>query len=234
MRLYKILPDWEQNNFQLDLKRQWSLPGVNCPTCKSQWANAGTIYAATSLEGLSNSSHYTEPRNVPLDEYLELMDEVRSANPDLLHLPPGAEFGQLVGAMRGQCTDLAIYSIASLLISLGAYKKLSAILEMPGTVAINCRNREVLIDPVLELDLPFFGRLTNPTITGSPDPCASCGRVGISLPNNPVVEVPERDAAINLFRLINFPTIVVATQEFVEAYMNLGLSGLKFSEVVSV
>lgn len=233
MSLLRVLPDWERYDFELELKRQWRIPGVDCATCGAQWADAATIYASTSLEDLENSVSFIAPRNVPLDEFLALRNAVESANPEILELPPGTQFGRLVGEIHGQCTDLAVFPIASVLISLKAFKRLASVLEMPATVAVNCLNNDESTDTILELDLPLLGNLTNPTITGSPDPCASCGRVGKSWPTDPVVEVAERNASVNLFRLRNFSTMIIASEKFVQTYKKLGMRGLKFQWLAS-
>jgi uncharacterized double-CXXCG motif protein len=65
----------------------------------------------------------------------------------------------------------------------------------------------------------------------TPPPCPKCGRRGFSLPDEPVLDVASLPEDLDLFRLRNFPTMLVVTERFKDTVERFELDGLSFREL---
>jgi uncharacterized double-CXXCG motif protein len=75
---------------------------------------------------------------------------------------------------------------------------------------------------LVELELLPLGLLHDDCIPPeSREPCPQCGRWGFSLPAQPVLKASSLPKDVDLFRLANFHTVIVATERFVETVRKL-------------
>jgi hypothetical protein len=82
---------------------------------------------------------------------------------------------------------------------------------------------------IFEFELLPLGLLENLDIEFHP--CGLCGRVPAILPSGIRLVAGSVKGHIDIFRVQNFPTVIMATDRFVEAVQELGLTGLGFKEV---
>lgn len=76
---------------------------------------------------------------------------------------------------------------------------------------------------LLELELLPGGRV-HPAclpVDRSP-PCIKCGRLGLKIPEEPILDAATLPSALDLFRLEDFMTMIIGTERFVEAVRRLG------------
>ncbi len=59
-------------------------------------------------------------------------------------------------------------------------------------------------------------------------PCPRCGRLGLSLPKERLLDAAALPAHLDLFRLMDFSTVIVCSERFVTACQRLGLDGVAF------
>jgi hypothetical protein len=64
-----------------------------------------------------------------------------------------------------------------------------------------------------------------------PSPCATCGRLGLRRPDEPILDAASLPKSLDLFRVGNFATMVIGTERFVEAVLRLELDGLTLREL---
>jgi uncharacterized double-CXXCG motif protein len=82
---------------------------------------------------------------------------------------------------------------------------------------------------LLELELLPAGRLHEDCLPpGRPPPCPRCGRHGLSLPDNLVLDRASMPTHLDVFRLEDFSTVLVCTERFAEACERLELDGVSF------
>lgn len=62
-------------------------------------------------------------------------------------------------------------------------------------------------------------------------PCATCGRFGMTLPDDPILDAASLPTDRDLFRVGNFATVIVGTERFKDAVQRLGLEGITFREL---
>jgi uncharacterized double-CXXCG motif protein len=76
---------------------------------------------------------------------------------------------------------------------------------------------------LLELELLPEGRLHEACLPPDrPAPCSKCGRDGLVLPAKPILDACSLPKNRDLFRLGNFPTLIIGTENFVETARRLG------------
>lgn len=84
----------------------------------------------------------------------------------------------------------------------------------------------------LELQIEPHGLLHPDCLPpGKVAPCAKCGRYDISLPKSPILDAASLSRHLDLFRLANFPTILIATERFKEGVERHAPHCLSFREL---
>ncbi|WP_309896038.1 double-CXXCG motif protein [Archangium sp.] len=215
----------------VDAAHKWGLPGVDtCPACKATWAGAGTNYPSVDLTPVTALADFTEARAEPLEEYERLRDLVRPFLPPGAVVEPGSCFGPLVGKAQGRFGQFVSNYSDLLLVRREALEKLQAegLRGLKGC-RMEVRFRQRHSPELLELELLPVGRLHPKCLP--PDlepPCPRCGRQGLTLPKEPVLDVATLPPDLDLFRLVDMTTLVVCTERFAEACQRLGLDGIVF------
>jgi hypothetical protein len=102
------VPDWfllrpdDEYAVTVDATHRWSLPGVQCPTCKQTWASTGPAFPHLDLAGWPAEREYRRARVVPLQEYQRLRDQLQARCQLPWPLSPGTELGPLAGRVRAK------------------------------------------------------------------------------------------------------------------------------------
>lgn len=217
----------------LNARRRWLLPGARCSTCGATWSASGHQYPAVDLSQLPERGELEKPRPEPFPEFARLRERVRPLAPPDARLPPGTGFGPLVGTAHGDLGPLTWQGDYLLLLRRDTLERLRAegirgLLGCPTEL----RWRQQHPPELLELQIEPHGRLHPDCLPPDlPPPCATCGRLGLRLPELPILEAASLPANLDLFRIGNFATVIVGTEQFMDAARRLELDGITFREL---
>jgi uncharacterized double-CXXCG motif protein len=210
---------------------KWGLPGIiRCPDCKVGWSGGAKSYPSVDLTPVAALADFEEPRAEPIEEYERLRELVRPLLPPGAMVEPGTELGPLVGKVQGPFGSLVARFPWLLLARREALDKLQAegLRGLKGC-RTELRSRQRNSPELLELELLPLGRLHPDCLP--PDrkpPCPRCGRYGLTLPGNRLLDASTIPTHLDLFRLEDFSTVIVCTERFVEACRRLSLDGVTF------
>lgn len=207
-----------------DGTRQWMLPGVRCPRCKAVWGTAGLIYPSVDLSQHPERKNLEEARlEEDFTEFERLREAVRPLIPGQV-LFPGTGFGPFQGSAQGRFGPLVFPTSWIMMMRREALEQFQAegLRSLKGC-QVELRFRQKKNSPELvELELLPLGLLHEDCIPlESREPCPRCGRWGFSLPEKPILKDSSLPKEVDLFRLANFPTVIVATERFVEVVRKL-------------
>jgi len=215
----------------VDAVHKWVLPGIlNCPGCGTTWGSGAKTYPSVDLTPVLALADFEEARAEPIEEYERLCELVRPLLPSGCVLEPGAGLGPLVGNARGRFGSLVSPDPWWLLMQREALEKLQAAgLRGLKGCRTELRFRQRTSPELLELEILPLGR-THPDCLPperSP-PCSRCHRLGLSLPDELLLDARTLPNDRDLFRLEDFSGVIVCTERFVEACVRLGLDGVAF------
>jgi uncharacterized double-CXXCG motif protein len=165
-------------------------------------------------------------------EFERLRELVRPLVPPGALLEPGTKFGPLVGSARGTFAQLFMI-LDDLLIRREALEQLQA----EGIRGLNAfstqlRFRQRKAPELLELQIEPHGLLHRDCIPrGKAEPCGKCGRYDFSLPKKPLLARASLPEHLDLFRLANFTTVIVASERLVEVIRRLGFEEVSIREL---
>jgi uncharacterized double-CXXCG motif protein len=210
-------------------ERRWGLPGVICPACVT-WSTASKCYPSVDLTPILSQGDFVTPRPEPLEEYLRLRELVRPLVPPGAILEPGSRFGPMEGTAHGRFGALVSLYAWELMVQREALENLQAegLRGLKGC-RMNLRFRQRNPPELLELEMLPVGRLHPDCLP--PDrkpPCPRCGRLGLTLPGQRILDASTLPAHLDLFLLEDFSTVLVCTERFAEACKRLGLDGVTF------
>ncbi|PTL76695.1 double-CXXCG motif protein [Vitiosangium sp. GDMCC 1.1324] len=213
----------------IDGSYKWSLPGIICPTCKAIWGGGGYMYPSVDLTPVTSLANFEKARAEPIEEYERMRELVRPLMPPGAVLCPGTQFGPFTGRGQGRFGSFVTPVPWILMVRREALEKLQAeglrgLKGCPTFLRFRQRNSPEL----LELEILPVGDLHPDCLPRRPPPCARCGRDGVSLPDAPVLHTPTMPEHLDLFRLDNFPGLLVCTERFANACQRLGLDGITF------
>lgn len=234
-KVYELEPDKAAGyTGELHASHKWSLPGLdNCPGCGATWATTGLQYPCVDLSGLPGSSEYEEPRAEPLDKLARLTEQVRGVTPPGTLLMPGATFGPMTGWARGTFGQLYMQNPWTLCVRREALEQLQEA-GVQGLLGcrLEVRYRGKNAPELLELQLERHGRFHLDCLSEKPlPPCPRCGRETHILPEPYILDAKTLPATVDVFRLADWPTHILATERFVETAHRLALNGIVFREV---
>jgi len=203
---------------------QWGLPGVRCPLCKAVWSTGGLAYPSVDLSSHPEKENLEEPRlEEDFLEFERLCESIRPLVPGCLLLP-GTEFGSVVGTAHGTFGPLISPEPWLLMMRKESLDRLQGEgLQGLKGCPMELRFRQKKTPPELvELELLPLGLLHEDCIPPEHrEPCPRCGRWGFSLPEQPLLKAASLPRSVDLFRLANFTTVIVATDRFVETVRRL-------------
>jgi uncharacterized double-CXXCG motif protein len=215
----------------VDAAHKWQLPGILlCPTCKATWSDNSKAYPSVDLTPVATLADFEKARAEPVEEYERLRELVRPLLPPGAVVEPGSAFGPLVGRAQGRFGPLVSPYPWWLLVQREALENLLAegLKGLKGC-RTQLRFRQRAAPELLELELLPVGRAHPECMP--PDrapPCPRCGRDGASLPDNLLLDAATLPSDLDVFRLEDFPTVIVCTERFVEACRRLELDGVAF------
>lgn len=176
---------------------------------------------------------FEKARPEPFPEFARLRELVRPLAPPDAALPPGTRFGPLVGPASGKFGPAAWQGSSLLLLRRDALERLQAE-GVRGLLGCRTELRFRQKDPpeLLELQIEPHGRLHPDCIPPEvPPPCATCGWVYFRLPDEPLLDAASLPPELDLFRVGNYATVIVGTEQFMEAVRRLELDGITFHEL---
>lgn len=234
MRLFEVQPDddWE-SKYEIDASHKLGLPGVKCSVCGRTWSTTGIAYPSVGSSVLPSDKRYRDVWPVSLDEIEELRRPLIDSFSNGAVLPPGTEFGPLVGMAQGTFGDFVWLNPWTLLIKSEALsslihngvrmpKAVRPILTFGGNGFVDIL--ELQIEPRARLDL-------TPTQSDSESRCRACGYKLFRKPKELIIERSSIPQDFDLFRAQDFTTLIFATQKFVEAVEDLKLTAVVFHKV---
>ena len=210
-----------------------SLPGARCHSCGVTWAGAGHEYPCVDLSQLPERGEFEKARPEPFAEFVRLRERVRPLAPPHAELPPGTGFGPLVGRAFGELGPITWVRGLKLVVRRDALERLQAegvrgLLACPTVLRFRQKNPPEL----LELQVEPHGRLHPDCLPpDAPPRCATCGRYGLTRPDEPILDAASLPSELDLFRVGNFATMVIGTERFVEAVRRLELDGISSREL---
>jgi uncharacterized double-CXXCG motif protein len=232
MRYFRIREDGSPGyTGDIDGSRKWGLPGIRCcPVCQSTWGDDSKAYPSVDLSPVAALADFETARPEPVDEYERLCVLVRPLLPPGAVLEPGAVFGPLMGQAQGRFGAFVSPVPWWLMVRREALDRLqSEGLKGLKGCPMQLRFRQRNPPELLELEVLPVGRAHPDCLPpdGKP-PCPRCGRFGIPLPKNLLLDAATLPAHLDLFRLEDFSTVIVCTERFVDACQRLGLNGVTF------
>ena len=234
MRIFQIREDqFRKKVGYIDAIHKWGLPGVICPVCKSTWSTVSLEYPSVDLTNFADEKLYREARPEPLNEFLRLRQKIADAFPQLPVLEPGAEFGPSVGkAVGGRLDGFVWRAWWTICLEASALEKLKdSGLSLPNSVKAELKFKKEEQE-VFEFDLPLKGKLINGVYDGIQlNYCDACGRNSASLPEEIQIGGSSVPDDTDIFRVSNFPTLILITEHFREKIADLGIKGAVFEEV---
>lgn len=237
MKFYRLEPvelDALRYKGEINATHKWGLPGVHCPGCGATWSNGTDAYPCVELSGIPEAKVLEEAR---LEEdfaaFERLRERVRSLVPVGVPLWPGTKFGPLVGSARGGFGQLFMQDPWTLLIRREALEPLrSEGIRALTACHAQLRFRQKQSPELLELQIESRGLLHRDCIPSDKvEPCGKCGRYGFSMPKEPLLDRASLPAHLDLFRLANFSTLIVATERFVDTVRRLGFEEVSIREL---
>jgi uncharacterized double-CXXCG motif protein len=214
----------------VDASHKWGLPGIRCPTCKATWSGGSKAYPSVDLTPVAALADFEKARPEPAEEYERLRALVRPLLPPGAVLDPGSGFGPLVGNAQGRFGALSCPYPWWLLVRREALEKLQAegLRGLKGC-RTQVRFRQRASPELLELELIPVGRAHPDCLPpGRKPPCTRCGRHGLTLPKDLVLDASSLPNNLDVFRLQDFSTVIVCTERFVDACQRLELDGAAF------
>lgn len=236
MRIFEIRASKSSKTSWIDAAHRWGLPGVDCPDCGSIWGTVGLEYPTVDLSGLPEELEYREARSASLESYRSLKRTISDAFPNLPVLLPGAAFGPLTGRASGKRLEGFVWRAWwSICLEADALEKLRKTgLNLPQHVKADITYRNE-VQEVFELSLPLEGVLVNPVYDGIQlNHCTTCDRDSGTLPDAPLVDVSSISGTSDIFRIRNFTTIILVTEQFVEAVESQRITGAEFKQIATV
>ncbi|PTL77501.1 double-CXXCG motif protein [Vitiosangium sp. GDMCC 1.1324] len=214
----------------VDASHKWGLPGIICPACKATWSGGSKAYPSVDLTPVVALGDFEKARPEPAEEYERLRELVRPLLPPGAVLDPGSGMGPLVGSAQGRFGSLVSPYPWWLLVRREALEKLQAegLRGLKGC-RTQLRFRQRASPELLELELLPVGCAHPDCLPpGRKPPCTRCGRLGLILPHDLVLDATTLPSNLDVFRLRDFSTVIVCTEPFVDACQRLGLDGVTF------
>lgn len=234
MLIFKTLPSEQGDspNNMIDATHEWGLPGVICPVCGNTWSNIGLAYPWVSL-----SRNYRLKGTIEFPERCHLMSLHSKKQTGSVPSQRNLCFTRhrvwpLVGKASGKFADFAWVNPWTLLIEQRAYLQLQRTgINLPLTASPKLAFRRKSHNRLVELQIEPHALLTVANVLTDSSPCTACQYSSLSLPEEIGIDESSLPAQVDLFRVRNFTTLILASENFKNATVELGLTGIDFREV---
>ncbi|NVJ04285.1 hypothetical protein HUW63_03385 [Myxococcus sp. AM001] len=215
----------------------WGFPGVApCDACGAAGGWAGLQYPCVDLSDLQERKALENPgRQVSFEEFSRLRELVRPFAPDWARLEPGADFGPPTGTGSGTFGDLFMQNPWSLYIRREALERLQdAGIQGLSGCPLNVRFRGKNPPELLAMQLELHGRLkADSATTHNARTCAKCGLFPSEIPQTLALDTHSTPSQMDLFRLENWPTLIVASERLMNSVRQLSLKGITFNKLAT-
>jgi uncharacterized double-CXXCG motif protein len=221
----------------LNAAHRWGLPGVEpCPACGV--GGEGTTaaqYPCVDLSGLPalELKRLSDSWPVQRGEFVRLRELVRPLAPDGAVLKPGVRLGPLEGSGSGYFGQIFMQNPWSLCMRREALARLQSagvhgLLGCP----INVRFRAASPPELLDVQLESQGRFHPHCVPPAEPPCPKCGySKGYRLPDPYWLDAASLSSRVDVFRLADASTLIIASERMVDAVRRLELDGVTFQEL---
>jgi len=182
---------------------------------------------------LPTASRYRNRLPVSPEELEELRRPIIPLLPPEAILPPGTDFGPLVGKAWGKFGDFAWLNPWTILMQRGTYEALVSAgvrMPMPGLVPeLKFRSKSFpdLVEPQVE---PLVNLVPASFLPPESPVCPACGLDSREL-DRMIVDRASVPSHVDLFRARDHPTYILATERFVEAVQEANMTDILFKEV---
>ncbi|WP_257460628.1 SitI6 family double-CXXCG motif immunity protein [Archangium lipolyticum] len=221
----------------LNASHKWGLPGVEpCPVCDlpPEGYTMGQ-YPCVDLSGLppEDQEKLLESWPVPREEFIRRRELVRPLAPPYAVLKSGAVFGPLQGAGLGHFGQIIMQNPWSLCMRREALEQLRSagvrgLLGCPTQVRFRTKNAPELRDIQLEI----HGRFHPDCLPPREPPCTTCGVArDYSIPDPYWLDTASLPDHVDIFRLTDASTLIIANERMVDAVRRLELDGVIFKEL---
>lgn len=242
MKLYRLRAE----AYMVSGVHTWRLPAARCKNackCPGGWGEKALSYPQIEIPATLPRSEYRLRSPLPWNEYEQLRDLLRrSVRPDL-PLPPGTDFGPLVGTISGPPTDFAWIWDWDCFIRHDVLERLNERLSAPVRTAMaqilsKRKERPKYVEIVA---LPTASVTTAVEESLPPFSCLVCGSQFVSegyfayRETQKVPPVVKRSCIPNdtcIFRLRQQSRWVLCTEEFRETVLELALNNITFQPVL--
>lgn len=235
MKFYRVEQDKAPRyTGNLNAQHRWGLPGVEpCPTCGVGGGAVGLQYPYVDLSGLPERKKFNKPWPVPFSEFSRLRELVRPMVPAGAILEPGTKFGPLEGTGSGFFGQLFMQNPWSIYVRREALEKLrEAGLQGLQGCPVDVRFRVKRPPKLLALQLELHGRYHPDCLPADRKPrCPTCENEPFQRPNPIILDAASLPAELDIFRLREGWTLIIATERWVEAVRRLDLDGVIFREL---
>jgi uncharacterized double-CXXCG motif protein len=202
--------------------------------CGATWGGIAEAWPCVDLSELDEQEKFTEARlEEDRAEFERLREKVRPLVPAGASLRPGTAFGPLTGKARGRFAELVLQDPWLLLLRQEALERLQAegLHGLEGKLA-DLRFKQKEPPRFVELQLPPKGRLHRSCLPDDvPEPCSRCGRWGVKVPEEPILDASTLPDNLDVFRLADFPTVIIGSERFVETVRRLDYQEADFLEL---
>lgn len=218
----------------LNAGHQWGLPGVEaCPTCGVGGGVVGLQYPCVDLSSLPERKEFDEPQPVSFEKFVRLRELVRPLAPKGALLEPGTKFGPLEGTGSGYFGQLFMQNPWSLYVRREALERLreAGVRGLQGC-PINVRFRAKRPPELLALQLELHGQFHPACLPPDREPpCPTCGYERLMRPDPIILEVASLPLDLDVFRLRQGWTNIIASERMLDAVLRLELDGVAFQEL---
>ena len=235
MKVYEVTEDKAPRyTGNLNAGHRWNLPGVaNCPDCGAGGGVVGLQYPCVDVSILPERKKFDRPWPVPFKEFARLRELVRPLAPKGALLEPGTAFGPIEGTGSGYFGQLFMQNPWSLYVRREAMEQLrkAGVRGLQGC-PINVRFRVKRPPELLALQLELHGQFHPNCLP--PDrrlPCPTCENEPLKRPDPVVLDATSLPTEIDVFRLRQGWTTIIASERLVEAVQRLELDGVTFQRL---
>jgi len=221
----------------LNAGHRWGLPGVKekCPTCGASGGVTGLHYPCVDVSGLPEREKFDEAWPVSLAEFERLRELVRPLAPRGTPLEPGTSFGPMEGSASGYFGQLYMQNPWTLFMRREAVERLRAagirgLQGCPIPVRFRQKNHPHLLEMQLELHGHYHADCLPPDLKPR---CPTCGDEPLKRPERMILAAASLPGDVDVFRLRQGWTNIIASERLVEAVHRLELDGVLFQELES-
>lgn len=236
----------------VDARHRWCVPAALCPDCgstRTAWGVLTLAYPHIELPETARAQKYKSAWPVSWEEYEKLRKPILEALGKGSPVPPGTNFGPLVGSITGPFPDFNWIWSWQCLVREGVLKRLNERLDtnikaVPAKIRSQRKEKpdyfELVALPIALLSEASKSKLQPPL-------CSDCGHQFVSngyfdyreppvhpfrvkSKLNDLVQLKRQSIPENLpvFRIRDLPHFILCSEQFRAAVVELGLSRINF------